>query len=403
MRILLVETDPLLSRTIQTELKQQNFVIEIAEDGETAWELLHGFAFDLVILEASLPKMDGITICRRLRQVGNPVLILLFLNSVNLSDRIKGLENGADDCLVKPIDYPELFARIHALGRRGLCRANPILSWGLLQLNPISRQVTYGGQLLNVSRKEYLLLELFLRYPRQSFTCGEIGDRLWTIDEILPTDATIKTHIRNLRRKLEKVGAMNFIESRYGHGYRLNSEFDITKIYPPSTRPESEILMDSITANIWYELMSANARLQQEIEERKQKEAELERSERLLRNAQRAAKIGTWEFNVQTREIYWTEELYLIHGLNPQQPAPSTDEVINLIHPEDRQLHESLIIIPGRQRKPFDVNLRIIRQNDGEIRYINARGGAVMDHTGKVMTLTGTTFDVTDWKHRDCL
>jgi DNA-binding winged helix-turn-helix (wHTH) protein len=113
-----------------------------------------------------------------------------------------------------------------------------------------------------------LILELFLNYPRQMFTRSQIGDRLWTIDEELPTDATIKSHIRSIRRKLEKAGINNFIETRYGHGYRLNPIFDpsITNLNSSLIKPE---LMDSITANIWHELMNANIRLHQEIEARK--------------------------------------------------------------------------------------------------------------------------------------
>jgi PAS domain S-box-containing protein len=397
MRILLVETNEALLSEIQTELTRQNFVVDVASDGEIAWGLLHSFVYELLILEVMLPKLDGISLCRRLREVGNPILIMLLVNPSNLSDPIQGLENGADDYLIKPIDYRELLARIHALGRRGLRRASPILSWGMLQINPISRQVTYKGQILKMSRKEYLLLELFLSHPQQTFTRSEIADRLWTIDEVLPMDATIKTHIRGIRRKLEKVGAINFIETRYGHGYRLNPKFDLTTVSPKSSTSESEILMDSVTANIWYELMSANTRLQQEINERRQKEAELARSERLLRNAQRVVQIGAWEFNIKTQKTYWTEELYLIHGLDPKQPAPTPAEVINLIHPDDRELHHNAIVIPALQRKPFEVNLRIIR-TDGAIRYVNARGGPFFDETRKLIGLVGTTFDITDWK-----
>ncbi len=399
MRILLVETDQQLLTQLQTALTGQNFLVDVADDGEIAWELLHSFAYDLLLLEVSLPKIDGINLCRRLRAVGNLILIILITDSANLSERIQGLNIGADEALTKPINEPELFARIQALGRRGLRRAKPVLSWGPLQLDQISRQVTCQKQILKISRKEYQLLELLLNHPRQMFTSNEIADRLWTIDEELPTNATIKSHICSIRRKLEQAGADNLIETRYGHGYRLNPLFDMGSVVFKSPIPTSEPLMDSITANIWYELMAANVRLHQEIETRKQIEEQLRRSELLLRNAQRAARIGSWEYDLRTKETYWTEELYHIHGLDPNRLEFIRDEIKALIHPDDREIYETEVRNPASQGKPFEANLRIIRQ-DGEIRYINARGGPIFDESGQLIKLTGTTFDVTDFKYR---
>ena len=158
-----------------------------------------------------------------------------------------------------------------------------------------------------------------------------------------------------------------------------------------------EMMMDSITTNIWQELMTANACLQQEIEQRHQAEAQVRRSEMMLRTAQRVAQIGCWEADVSTQEIYWTEELFLIHGLSPEGPVPNYEESLGLIHPDDRQLHEEAIHAPALRGEPFEANLRIIRANDGEVRYINARGGPLFDANGKMVKLTGTTFDVTRW------
>jgi len=143
--------------------------------------------------------------------------------------------------------------------------------------------------------------------------------------------------------------------------------------------------------------MAANAQLTQEIEQRKHIESQLRRSEVMLRNAQRVAQIGCWEATISTREIYWTEELFLIHGLDPNGPTPTGDDIIAMIHPEDRQLHEDSIRALALQQQPFEANLRIIRASDGEVRYINARGGPLYDDDGKMIKLTGTTFDVTRW------
>ncbi|WP_107670695.1 response regulator transcription factor [Cyanothece sp. BG0011] len=396
MRILLLETNERLLKQIQAELTKRNFIVDIATQSETAWDLLHSFVYSLIVLDLSPPKSDGIQLCRRLRAVGNSILVLLLVSPAHYDDRLKGLEAGADAYLLKPIHFPELFAQIHALSRRGVSRGISVLSWGPLQLDPLSRQVTCHGQPLKISRKEYLLLELFLRHPRQRFTREEIGDRLWTLDESLPTDATIKSHIRSIRRKLEKVGVGNFIQTRYGHGYGLNPAFNPHQVTPQFLIPQTQPSIDKFTAHIWSELMGANSRLQQEIEEHQQTAAKLKRSEQFLRNAQQVARIGSWEFDVQTRQTYWTEELYHIHGLDPRQPPPNPEQQRDYIHPDDLLLYDNSIRTPALQGKPFEVNLRIVR-SDGEIRYINARGGAIFNEAGELSKLTGTTFDLTDY------
>jgi PAS domain S-box-containing protein len=198
----------------------------------------------------------------------------------------------------------------------------------------------------------------------------------------------------SIRRKLEKAGVNNFIETHYGHGYRLNPTFDpgLVNINYSGEKPE---LMDSITANIWYELMDANIRLHQEIETRKKIEEQLRQSELLLRNAQAIGKIAAWEYDVTTKKAYWTEELYEIYGLDPSQPPLIYNEILQFIHPEDHHIYEKAIIEPALKKQKFEANLRIIRQ-DGTIRYINARGGPIFDDYGQLIKLAGTTFDVTD-------
>jgi PAS domain S-box-containing protein len=224
-------------------------------------------------------------------------------------------------------------------------------------------------------------------FPRQ-----EIGDRLWTLDEQLPTDATIKSHIRSLRRKLEQAGIKDMIQTHYRQGYCLNPTYEIDSQLP-SPIPQKK--MDSITAHIWQELMTANARLKQEIDQRREVETQLRRSETMLRNAQRIAQVGCWYADIQTQEIYWTEELFLIHGLVPSRQPPSLEEQLSLIHPDDRQIYEEAIRTPAIRKEKFEANLRIIRADNGEVRYINARGGPLYDTEGKVIKLTGTTLDLT--------
>lgn len=137
-----------------------------------------------------------------------------------------------------PLMNKNLLAHIQALARRGERKASPVLSWGPVCLNPTACQVTCHGRVLPINRKEYQLLELFLRHPQQTFSRAAMSDRLWTLDEQLPTDATIKTHIRNVRRKLEQAGAQDFIQTHYGHGYRLNSVYhstaELASDHPPN-------------------------------------------------------------------------------------------------------------------------------------------------------------------------
>ncbi|PZV13010.1 MAG: transcriptional regulator [Pseudanabaena sp.] len=397
MKILLVSPDPSLRSTLHRILSRHSLIVDGATDGEDAWELTQAYVYDAILLEAALPKLDGINFCRRLRDVGNPVLSLLIVESPGSDTCIQGLENGADAWLSKPVQEPELMAQLLALSRRGARRASPVLVWGPLQLAPTARQVTCQGQVLKLNRKEYQLLNLFLNHPRQMFSHSEIGDRLWALDEQLPTDATIKSHIRSIRRKLEQVSTQNLIQTHYGQGYCLNPVYDPGPKLPKTVPPTSELMMDSITANIWQELMTANFLLQQELEQRRQVEIKLRRSEMMLSSAQRVAQIGCWEVDLQSQQIYWTDELFLIHGLAPNRPAPSPEEVLTLIHPDDLQIHEKLIRTPALRGEAFEANLRIVRVNDGEIRYINARGGPILDNLGKMIKLTGTIFDVTQW------
>jgi DNA-binding response OmpR family regulator len=398
MKVLLVSPDKDLRNKLHRDLSHHSLIVDVAADGEEAWGLLQAFMYDVVLLEAALPEIDGLSLCRRLREVGNPVLLLLIVEPNDSATCIQGLDIGTDACLSKPIQEPVLLAHLKALSRRDTRRASSKLSWGTVLLDPTSRQVTCQGKEVKLNRKEYQLLELLLNHPRQMFPRSEIGDRLWTLDEEVPSDATIKSHIRSIRRKLEQVGgAEDLIQTHYGQGYCLNSNYDPGTQPPRGGPPLPEMMMDSITANLWREVMAANARLQQEIEQRKQIEAQLRRSELMLRTAQQVAQIGCWEFDIHTRETFWTEELYLIHGLDPRGSAPTEAEVLSMIHPDDHQLHEQAIRAPALRGKSFEANLRIIRANDGAVRYINARGGPLFDADGEMIKLIGTTFDVTRW------
>lgn len=250
MRILLVEDDNHTQEVLHATLARQNFLVDEATDGETAWELLQQFSYDLVLLDVMLPRLDGISLCRRLRQAQNPVLVMLLTNLSTINDKLLGLESGADDYLTKPFNVQELTARIRMLTRRNATAISPVLTYDRLTLDPISRQVTYDDQPLQIGRKEYLLLELLLRHPHQVFSRSEIIDRLWSLDQEIPTEATVKSHIRSIRRKLEQVGAGDLIETLYGQGYRLNPALGKQFHPQPLSAPALEKI-NNLTAQVW--------------------------------------------------------------------------------------------------------------------------------------------------------
>jgi DNA-binding response OmpR family regulator len=226
MRILIVEDDDRIAKPLAEDLRHQHHVVEIAADGLEGWEYTQAIAYDLILLDIMLPKLDGISLCKQLRQSQYNALILMLTAKDTTSDKIIGLDAGADDYLVKPFDLEELAARIRALCRRSTETKPPILTYGKLQLDPASNEVKYDGQVLILTPKEYMILELFMRHCDRVFSRSEILDKLWEIDKLVSAgDFTVRTHITNLRHKLKDVGmSEDCIETVYGIGYRLRSE-----------------------------------------------------------------------------------------------------------------------------------------------------------------------------------
>jgi DNA-binding response OmpR family regulator len=222
MKILIVEDDQRISKALAEALRDQHYIVERAEDGLSGLSFAETDCFDLIILDVMLPKLDGISLCRQLRQAGNQTLILMLTARDTSSDKVLGLDLGADDYVVKPFDLPELLARIRALLRRETVVFSPILEWEQLTLNPGECQVLYNDSPLTLTPKEYSLLELFLRHGSQVLSRSTILERVWAFEDI-PGEETVKVHLRSLRQKLKAAGAPpNFIENVYGLGYRLN-------------------------------------------------------------------------------------------------------------------------------------------------------------------------------------
>ena len=223
MRILLVEDDQRIAIALMETLRDRQYQVDLGVDGEAAWEFLQAFSYELILLDITLPKLNGIQLCQRLRKAGIQTPVLMLTARDSSSDKVLGLDAGADDYVVKPFDLAELTARIRALLRRGTAVLPTVLEWGDLRLNPSNYEVSYGENLLNLTPKEYQLLELFIRKNKMVLSRSLILDHLWSFEDP-PGEETVKVHIKDLRKKLRIAGAPpDFIETVYGVGYRLKN------------------------------------------------------------------------------------------------------------------------------------------------------------------------------------
>ena len=221
MKILLLEDDVRIAEALASDLTEQHYVVDIASDGQAGLELVEVFSYDLLIANAMLPKLSGISLCERLRSCGYSLPVMMLSSKDVSQQKVMVLDAGADDYVVQPFDPQELAARIRALLRRGNSTSPPILEWGALSLNPASCEVTYSGQPFYPTPKEYGILQLLLRHSRRVFSRRAIVEQLWAL-ESPPEEETVKAHIKGLRQKLKSVGAPgDFIETVYGLGYRL--------------------------------------------------------------------------------------------------------------------------------------------------------------------------------------
>jgi len=221
MRILIVEDDIQLADVLTDALLAHQYTVDLAQDGDMASQWLETLAYDLIVMDITLPKLDGISLCRRLRDRGLDLPILMLTARDTIADKIIGLDAGADDYLVKPFDLQELMARIRALIRRGSHTSALSLTWGALCLNNATYEVSYDGCPLYPTPKEYALLELLVSNGRRVMSRSGIIDRLWTLKDP-PTEEAVKSHIKALRQKLKASGAPeDFIETVHGLGYRM--------------------------------------------------------------------------------------------------------------------------------------------------------------------------------------
>ena len=236
MRILLVEDDHALRSLLTRRLRAENYAVDAVSDGHQGWEYASTYDYDLLILDVLLPQMDGVSLCKTLRAQGETLPILLLTAQSSRDAKLTGWEAGADDYVVKPFDEAELIARIRALLRRSTDNPLPILTWDNLWINTNTSEVTYGGEALSLTAKEYALLEMMVRDSQHVFSNEEIIESLWASEEF-PSESTIRSHIRRLRRKLGTVGApTDLIATSHGRGYYLK---------PPESRAVSAPLAEA--------------------------------------------------------------------------------------------------------------------------------------------------------------
>lgn len=223
MKILLVEDDDVLIKVLTRSLATHHYVVDVVKDGEMGWTYGSTFEYDLMVLDIVLPKLDGISLCQRFRDKGYATPIMLLTAQDGRTVKVQGLDAGADDYVVKPFDQVELIARIRALLRRSSTNPFPLLTWGDLLLNPSTCEVSYNGQPLALTTKEYEFLELLLRDSQYVFSTDELINHLWSSEEF-PSEATVRSHIRRVRKKLVGVGAPpDFIATLHGRGYYLKA------------------------------------------------------------------------------------------------------------------------------------------------------------------------------------
>jgi DNA-binding response OmpR family regulator len=221
MRILIVEDDVQIADMLAEALGNHQYVVDIANDGEMAWNWIEACDYDLILLDVTLPKINGIRLCQKLRDRPSTVSILMLTARDTLEDKVLGLDAGADVYMVKPFDLEELMAQIRALLRRGSAGMHSILHWESLSLNPSTYEVSYQGLPLSLTRKEFTLLELLVTSGRRVLSRPGIIDRMWSLDDA-PTEDAVKAHIRTLRHKLRAAGAPeDLIETVHGLGYRM--------------------------------------------------------------------------------------------------------------------------------------------------------------------------------------
>ena len=223
MRLLLIEDDASLQEIVSKRLKAEGYTVDSCTDGESGYAYAAGLSYDCVILDIMLPKLSGLEILKRLRAAGSKANILLLTAKDSIDDRVTGLNAGADDYLVKPFAFEELLARIRTIMRRTGENRENLLALDDLQMNVNDHTVTRAGERIELTSKEYALLEYLMRNPGRVLTRTQISDHVWN-NEFAYDSNIVDVYIRYLRNKIDKAHGKKLIQTIRGTGYALRIE-----------------------------------------------------------------------------------------------------------------------------------------------------------------------------------
>lgn len=225
MRILVVEDDTGIGQFLQQGLSENGYAVDLADDGPTGLAYAQATEYDLLIVDIQLPQLDGLNLLRQVRASGTTAPVLLLTARGDVQDRVRGLDAGADDYLVKPFDFAELLARIRALLRRPPLQTDAVLQVGDLELDTVQRLVKRGDRVIDLSPKEFSLLEYLMRHPQQVLSRTQIAQHVWSFD-FYSDFKVIDVYIGYLRRKIELKDQPRLIKTVRGVGYCLSPETD---------------------------------------------------------------------------------------------------------------------------------------------------------------------------------
>lgn len=223
MRILLVEDEHKISAYVKRGLEEEGYAVDAAYSGLEALDWAATVAYDLIILDILLPGLDGLSVCRELRKRNLEMPILILTARDGIDDRVAGLDAGADDYLIKPFALRELLARLRALSRRSLDRPRSTLEVADLSLDPLKRQVHRAGRVIDLTTKEFSVLECLMREPGRVLTRTMIAEHVWNYD-VFNQSNVVDVYIRNLRRKIDDSFSEKLLHTIRGSGYSLSAE-----------------------------------------------------------------------------------------------------------------------------------------------------------------------------------
>jgi DNA-binding response OmpR family regulator len=225
MRVLVVEDEPGIAQFIRQGLREAGYAVDVAHDGQEGLDYAYVAEYDVFVLDILLPKLDGLDVLRALRARGVKTPVLLLTAKDTVEDRVRGLDSGADDYLVKPFAFPELVARLRALLRRPPLQMDPVLHLGDLEMDTARREVRRSGRLIELSPREFTLLEYLLRHPRHVLTRTQLAEHVWNFDFFSDSNV-VDVYIGYLRRKIDRGYDRPLLQTVRGVGYRLSDATD---------------------------------------------------------------------------------------------------------------------------------------------------------------------------------